>query len=334
MQLKTIGIFVGIAVVVAALGMWLLFGPIANAVGGSLQGLNPKEQVEAKNSIRQTLVQAAGGVALVGTLAFSGVAAVQSFATLEAQRDAQVTDRYTKAVDQLGSNEPSVRAAAIYALERISKDSSKDHNTVIQVISTFARSSSPRPTLREKEGRLQKSDRPSADIDAAMIVLGHRNMRVEKSRLRLDGIYLPNANLRRLRLPGTLLHESNLSGMNAGGTETDIRNIDLSGAMVICADLSWADISSYNPREGSPADRTNMQFVTLTGSRLIHANLQGALMGGAKLEYAHLEGADLRYAKGLKVEQLEKTYIDEKTKLPEGLGKVKSYTGKEYPCWK
>jgi hypothetical protein len=42
---------------------------------------------------------------------------------LQISREGQVTDRFTRAVDQLGHPEVDVRLGGIYALERIAKDS-------------------------------------------------------------------------------------------------------------------------------------------------------------------------------------------------------------------
>src|SRR6516164_8690295 len=38
-----------------------------------------------------------------------------------------MTDRYTRAIEQLGSKELDVRIGGIYALERIARDSARDH---------------------------------------------------------------------------------------------------------------------------------------------------------------------------------------------------------------
>jgi hypothetical protein len=50
-----------------------------------------------------------------------------------------VTDRYTKAVEQLGSDKLEVRIGGIYALERIACDSARDHPTVMDVLTAFIR---------------------------------------------------------------------------------------------------------------------------------------------------------------------------------------------------
>jgi hypothetical protein len=50
-----------------------------------------------------------------------------------------VTERYTKAIEQLGSDKLDIRIGGIYALERIARDSARDHPTVIEVLAAFAR---------------------------------------------------------------------------------------------------------------------------------------------------------------------------------------------------
>jgi hypothetical protein len=50
-----------------------------------------------------------------------------------------VTDPYTKAIEQLGSGKLDVRIGAIYALERVARDSARDHQTVIEVLTAFIR---------------------------------------------------------------------------------------------------------------------------------------------------------------------------------------------------
>src|ERR1051326_4057166 len=51
--------------------------------------------------------------------------------THELTEQGQITDRYTKAVEQLGSDKLDVRIGGIYALERITRDSPNDHPTAM-----------------------------------------------------------------------------------------------------------------------------------------------------------------------------------------------------------
>ena len=54
--------------------------------------------------------------------------------TYELTEQGQVTDRYTKAIEQLGSTTVDVTIGGIYSLERIARDSPSDHPTVMEVL--------------------------------------------------------------------------------------------------------------------------------------------------------------------------------------------------------
>jgi hypothetical protein len=58
--------------------------------------------------------------------------------------EGQITERFTRAVDQLGSDKLEIRLGGIYALERIAKDSAdKDHWTIMEILTAFVRERSP-----------------------------------------------------------------------------------------------------------------------------------------------------------------------------------------------
>src|SRR5215469_6153596 len=60
--------------------------------------------------------------------------------TVELTEQGQVTDRYTKAIEQLGPDKGlDVRIGGIYALERVARDSPRDHPTVMEVLAAFVR---------------------------------------------------------------------------------------------------------------------------------------------------------------------------------------------------
>ena len=66
-------------------------------------------------------------------------------AELTLSREGQVTDRYTKAIEQLGSDELDVPIGGIYALERVARDSARDHPTAMEVLTAFIREHSREP---------------------------------------------------------------------------------------------------------------------------------------------------------------------------------------------
>ncbi|GAA2788241.1 hypothetical protein GCM10010470_23500 [Saccharopolyspora taberi] len=63
--------------------------------------------------------------------------AVPSYITAQSQahlaEQGQLTDRFSKAVEQLGSDKPQIRQGGIYALERLARDSQRDHPVVVEV---------------------------------------------------------------------------------------------------------------------------------------------------------------------------------------------------------
>jgi hypothetical protein len=104
-------------------------------------------RLKLQNDARTTLLQAlAGGVLLLG--------AYFTYRQLQVTREGQITDRYSKAVDQLGEaseDKVDVRLGGIYALERIANDSPKDQAQVAEVLSAFVRGHAPWPPTRDKQ---------------------------------------------------------------------------------------------------------------------------------------------------------------------------------------
>ena len=63
--------------------------------------------------------------------------------TFEVTEQGHITERYTKAIEQLGSDNLAVRLGGIYALERLAQDSpQRDHPTVVEVLGAFVREGS------------------------------------------------------------------------------------------------------------------------------------------------------------------------------------------------
>jgi hypothetical protein len=85
--------------------------------------------------------------------------------TLEVTEQGHITERYTKAIEQLGQQKLAMRLGGIYALERIAKDSERDHPTVVEVLSAFVREESRKQRAAQES---EVASRASAtDIQAA-----------------------------------------------------------------------------------------------------------------------------------------------------------------------
>ena len=203
--------------------------------------------------------------------------------TLELTEQGQVTDRYTKAIEQLGSNTIDVTIGGIYALERIARDSPRDHPTVMEVLAACIREHSrdplPRPT--PSPDTPERATRP--DIQAAINVIGRRDTTNDRGQINLRGTYLPNADLTEVKL-----------------AEADLTGADLTGADLALADLTGADLALANLDKANLADadlaNAHLANAHLTNACLDGANLAGAYLGGANLAGATLRATDLTRA--------------------------------------
>ena len=130
---------------------------------------------------------------------------------------------------------------------------------------------------------------------------------------RLGQMDLRYADARSAFLVRADLHLANLQGANLQGA--DLSRANLQRANLIGANLQRADLFI-----------ANLQGANLFGANLQGANLFRANLQGARLFRANLQKADLRGAKGLTQDQLDRSCGDAETKLPPGL-KIKPCEG-------
>jgi hypothetical protein len=251
----------GAAIVILALAiMWALFVPLADWLAhhdvGSVKG---SLHETALDNARGRFLTLGAGLFAAGALVFTARNFTVSRRTLELTEQGQVTDRYTKAIEQLGSDKLDVRIGGIYALERVARDSARDHPTVMAVLTAFIREHSqeewPPPDRPASRGQ-ERSTRP--DVQAALTVVGRRDPRRD-----IQSIDLAAAELR-----GAILVL-----------------VQLGGAVLTSADLGRADLRG-----------ASLRGATLTGADLRGAILIGAVLVGADLRGADLTGADVRGA--------------------------------------
>ena len=155
-----IGLGVALAAVLLALVLaWTLFVPAADWLArhdvGSATG--PPLQ-SARDAARGRLLTLGAGLFAAAALVFTARNFTLSRRTFELTEQGQVTERYTKAIEQLGSDKLDVRIGAIYALERVASDSARDHPTVMEVLTAFICEHSheqwpqPDPDVQERRG--------------------------------------------------------------------------------------------------------------------------------------------------------------------------------------
>ncbi|MFE5158109.1 pentapeptide repeat-containing protein [Streptomyces sp. NPDC056697] len=272
---------------------------------------------------RASLVAAVGGVVAALTLHHNRNKDAHD---AELAREGQVTGRYVEAVKLIASDILTERLGGIYALERIMRDSERDHNTVVEVLSAFIREHAQKHDASEEpseaEAKVEGGRRRGqlrGDLQAALVVLGRRP---EREAMEEEG-GLERVNLTQTDLRGAELYNHSLRNIelreawldNAQFFRTDLFGAELQGSRFKGADFCWANLLIVNL---AGADLRN---VRLHGACLENATLWGVDLRGADMTEAQLQGADLREArldgtKALTVEQVIDARIFPSTKLP------------------
>jgi hypothetical protein len=244
----------------------------ASLVRFTLVSLQPRPGRDTMSRI-SLLVISVGGAIVVGT------GLLYTARNYRLSRRGQVTDRFTVALERLGSGELYVRIGGVHALEHVMRDSAEHHNDVIEVLTEFIRDRAPR--------RARQSDRqvwmhpvtgstpdlpsePTPDVQAALTALGHRRPRPLRQTINLHGLHLAVARLRDANLTGVDLAAADLARadlMRADLIRARLESVNLTGALLIGANLT----------------RANLTVADLTGGRLHGTRFHGADLTGALL---------------------------------------------------
>ena len=187
------------------------------------------------------VAQILGGTALLSGLYFT-------WRTLQVNREGQITDRLTRAIDQLGSDELEIRLGGIYALERIARDSEQEHWPIMEVLTAYVRQHTRRRLPNEGDKRDVEEEpfeetgfaSPGPDIQAIMAVIRRRVRHFDNGEpefIDLHGTHLEGANLHKAHLYGANLHGANLSTANLSAA-------NLSGANLAGTHLEGANLKA------------------------------------------------------------------------------------------
>jgi hypothetical protein len=232
-------------------------------------------------------------------------------------RQGQASERFTRAIDQLGSSRVETRIGGIYGLNQIAEQSSENTGPVGEVLLAWLNSrprpGTPRPWLSVREN--------APDVQAALSVLTgqQRYASTVANRLDLHKLELTGANLHGANLQGAVLDVAALNFADLG--EANLRNAGLFKTNLTIAKLQRADLRGASLiQAGLP--EANLRVTDLRGANLTIANLQrahleGANLQGTNLRGAHLEGANLEGA-NLQGAQLWGAKVDETTHGPAG----------------
>jgi hypothetical protein len=292
---------------VVLVGPRLLYPPLSDreldrqgVTGGKDRIELKREQGQLQNDARATLLQAlAGGALLLGAY-FTWRQVQTGRQQVHLAEQGQITERFTRAIDQLGSAHLDVRLGGIYALERIARDSPNDRTTIGEVLTAYIRGHAPWPPRLEDQPPIEAAIETVAflrlrapDVQAALTVLGRGQFadpdpdapQLDLADTDLRRSYLSRADLRRARLYGADLRRARFDDTDLRGAtliraclqEAHLLGANLQDAVLHHADLRDADLTDAN----------------LAGADLRHANLQGTKLDGVDLRGARLDGTGL-----------------------------------------
>ena len=312
---------------------------------------NPTDASKKKFDASLEVVKAiVGGIGTVATI----IGGFFVFRNVQLTQTRLTTERFSKAVEQLGSDKIEVRLGGIYALERIAQDSDRDHWTIMEVLTSFIQEKSPARIPSEKicaraeqikqgnRGGTDEQNRNAAieeleselttkDIQAALTVIGRRHKkdppdrRIDLNNVKLtyadftysylSGADLNNANLHDADLSYANLHDANLH-------DTDLSYASLHDAHLSRVNFSRANLSRANLNHAklnyASLHGADLSYANLNHANLNHANLNCADLSCANLYETDLSYADLSQIEGLTADRLEVAKLCQ-TKLPAGI---------------
>ncbi|MFI7601032.1 pentapeptide repeat-containing protein [Actinoplanes sp. NPDC049681] len=294
---------VGAVAITLVVGLWsippLLYPPLS---ASSLAGVaDPRARIELQqaqsklqNEVRTSLLQGLAGILVI-------VGAAATWRQVQISRDGQITDRFSRAVEHLGSANSDVRIGAIYTLEQVAASSPVDRLPIQYLVAGFVRrhaqwhAGAPDcPTHPDVDMAVPWLYVRAPDVQAAMSVLGRRR---------------PSPRSRRLYLSRTDLRSVNLGGADLTGAQ--IRYANLARAWLPGVTLNSSDLKG-----------TDLRHANLAGAYLVNSALPGACLMEADLTGADLRGADLRgadlRARNLGAARLDGAHWDATTKWPDG----------------
>jgi uncharacterized protein YjbI with pentapeptide repeats len=247
-------------------------------------------QSQLANDARSSVLQGLAGLVVVA-------GALATWRQVHISREGQITDRFSKSVDQIGSPVLDVRIGGLYALERIAKNSAADRTAILFLLGAFIRTRTswpvgassgpqhPTPTVDEEIPWMRVR---APDIQAAMGVLGRLPPARDEPAISLSRVDLRSVALRDARLSGSRFRYANLARAVLIGTW--LESSDLTGADLRRADLSHAHLAGAN------LSRSTLRWANLRQADLSNTNLRGADLSDSVLDRTTLAGAQANHA--------------------------------------
>lgn len=260
-------------------------------------------------------------ITIIGTLITQAIRVWTSERQTRTIEQGHVTDRLTKAIEQLGAEKTvkrieknaegaesrdaegrlrvvettvpnlEVRLGAIYALERIAQDSERDHITIMEILCAYIRENakaaeaSPNPL----DDWPEKTSENSAQRQKLL------NRRSQELDTWIEDTHPPRVDVQAAATVIGRRMDSRRRTETLARFDLDLKDINLRRAALKGVHLENANLRDAR-LEGANLRGAHLEGADLGNVRLECANLRGATLGGVDLCGAHLERSNLRRA--------------------------------------
>ena len=204
------------------------------------------ERLRLMNEVRTTLLQVVTALVLIVGAYFTWNQIQDNQESLQANLKSQqqqlLTEGFSKAVEQLGEKDGSVRMGGMYALKRISTSFPEQRFAIADILSSYIRLRSPWPPSNKNPYQPSSSssvyDMPymrvrAPDIQVALTLLGTLSDNGRELGIVLTSVDLRLADLRTLHLEGSDFRNSHLEG--AALAEVHLEDSALGGVNLTAA---------------------------------------------------------------------------------------------------
>lgn len=211
---------------------------------------------------------------------------------IEISEQGQITERFTRAIEQLGSDKLFLRVGAIAALERIGRDSKDDVLTVLNLLSGFVRENSP-----VKAPSNEQPNPPPLDILECVYALSrlarqydsflkNKDFRVDLSKTELPYMESPEgACFAHFDFSNSNLPHGRFFNIKCNGVwfeKTNLANANFKMGTLSRANFSFANLAG-----------TTFASVDLSCARFREANLTKVRFSDSTLDFASFREADM-----------------------------------------
>lgn len=218
---------------------------------GGRAALPAGDQLKAVNDVRATMMQGLAAAVALGGVALGVVTTLRQ---IRVHREGQFIDRFSKAIEQLSSDQIGTRMGGVYAMEQIAEVAPHYRGHIAALLASFVRQHAPWPPSRPlQEVDLERQRYHGGlrdDVGGAMAALSRRAMIVPGTGIELEkadlrGADLAGQDLSGFCFAGSSLDDAILTGCDLSGTTfagASLKNADLAGATLTDADFTGADL--------------------------------------------------------------------------------------------